>query len=235
MHEGHRKRMIEKAGADAAALADHELLEILLYHCIPRVNTNPVAHALIASFGSLRGVFSASYRQLLGVKGVGEATAGYLRCVAELLGRLDTGGETVVDIANLYEFRKLIETRLIEIKQEIVELYCLDVHGKVIYRKEFTSQSGDLAEVGMAELNRLLADHRPHGLIVAHNHPFGPAAPSHTDDAFTGKIQLLCSMNGVYLYDHVIVGKNGYYSYFEEGRMEEIRTEYRVENVIGRK
>lgn len=232
MHEGHRKRMIDKAGENAASLADHELLEIFLYHCIPRVNTNPVAHELIAAFGSLKGVFSASYRQLLSVRGVGEATAAYLRCAAELAGRIAEEGERV-DIGNLYEFRQVLQKRLAGVKHEIVELYCMDAHGRLLFRKEYTSERGDKVDVQASELNRVLADHRPRGVIVAHNHPFGPASPSEKDDKFTGQVQLLCSMNGAYFYDHVIVGKNGYYSYFEEGRMEEIRKTYRVDSVIG--
>ena len=71
MHEGHRKRMLSRAESDVAGMNDHELLEIVLFRTIPRQNTNPLAHELISAFGSLEGVFRASFEQLLAVKGVG--------------------------------------------------------------------------------------------------------------------------------------------------------------------
>ena len=70
MHEGHRKRMYEKL-KNGDGLYDHEILEILLFNAIPRKNTNPVAHELIKTFGSLSGVFAAEPERLMTVDGVG--------------------------------------------------------------------------------------------------------------------------------------------------------------------
>ena len=51
IHDGHRQRMYEKA--EKGVLAEHEWLEVLLFNAIPRRNTNDIAHALIAQFGSV--------------------------------------------------------------------------------------------------------------------------------------------------------------------------------------
>ena len=59
MHEGHRERMRDRLFTDPDQISDHELLEILLYYCIIRKNTNPVAHDLLDAFCDLQGVFSA--------------------------------------------------------------------------------------------------------------------------------------------------------------------------------
>lgn len=60
IHEGHRARMKKKLLENGErSLADHELLEVLLYYAIPRRDTNELAHRLLKQFGSLRGVLSA--------------------------------------------------------------------------------------------------------------------------------------------------------------------------------
>ena len=61
IHDGHRDRMRDKLIKNGEeVLHDHEILEMLLYHSVPRKDTNELAHRLIEHFGSLSGVFSAS-------------------------------------------------------------------------------------------------------------------------------------------------------------------------------
>lgn len=71
MHEGHRDRMRERillSGIES--LQPHEVLEYLLYHAIPRKDTNGIAHELISEFGSFNGVLNADYDALLDVNGM---------------------------------------------------------------------------------------------------------------------------------------------------------------------
>ena len=71
MHEGHRDRMRERillSGIES--LQPHEVLEYLLYHAIPRKDTNGIAHELISKFGSFNGVLNADYNALLDVNGM---------------------------------------------------------------------------------------------------------------------------------------------------------------------
>ncbi len=238
MHEGHRQRMLLRFREDPSALADHEILEILLYGCLPRVNTNPIAHELIASFGSLKGVFSATYEQLCAVKGVGEQTAAHLACLGTILSRMASPPQSrrePEDVGNLYEFRKLIEDRFANLRQEIIALYCLDAEGRILFKKEFLSHSSAKAELPVAEINGLLAERKPCGIVLAHNHPYGSCRPSGDDDRFTREVHLICSMNDVYFYDHVIFGTDGAFSYFADGDMEKMREECRIGNVLRRK
>ena len=80
VHDGHRarkKQQFLQHGLDA--FAPHEVLELLLFYAIPRVDTNPVAHRLIDRFGSLSGVFAASVEELRAIPGIGAARAELLR------------------------------------------------------------------------------------------------------------------------------------------------------------
>lgn len=85
LHGGHRERLRQRLmtyGADA--LCEHELLELLLFYAIPRINTNELAHALINEFGTLSSILAASVDELTRVKGVGSSTAEFIHLIAEL-------------------------------------------------------------------------------------------------------------------------------------------------------
>ncbi len=76
IHAGHRQRMRVRFMSDGFDnFYPHEVLELLLYEFIPRIDTNPVAHSLIERFGSVKAVLNAQYEDLIKVKKVGPRTA----------------------------------------------------------------------------------------------------------------------------------------------------------------
>ena len=86
MHDGHRQRLkerFEKEGLDN--FEQVQVLELLLFYCIPKQDTNPIAHALLDAFGSVPKVLQAPTRELMQVKGIGESTARYLHMIMELI------------------------------------------------------------------------------------------------------------------------------------------------------
>ena len=76
MHEGHRRRLLQKL-KNGDNLFEHELLEILLFNAYPRKNVNPVAHALLSRFAGIGEILQASPDELTTVEGVGENVALY--------------------------------------------------------------------------------------------------------------------------------------------------------------
>ena len=70
-HAGHRERMrlrFQKSGLES--FQPHEILELLLFYALPRVDTNPIAHDLIAEFHSLSGVLDADIQDLKRINGI---------------------------------------------------------------------------------------------------------------------------------------------------------------------
>ena len=83
-HAGHRKRMFERAMREGFDyFEEHELLEILLYPCVARRNTNDLAHRLLTEFGSIPKLFSASFEQIQSVEGIGPSIAAYICCIGK--------------------------------------------------------------------------------------------------------------------------------------------------------
>ena len=79
IHKGHRARMRAKLDSYGMRIFDtYELLEMLLYYAIPYRDTNPIAKRLLAAFGSLDGVLSASVEELAEVDGIGESCARFI-------------------------------------------------------------------------------------------------------------------------------------------------------------
>ena len=235
MHEGHRQRMYEKLkkGED---LYDHELLEIFLFNAFPRKNTNPIAHALIDSFGSLSGVLNADIEKLMTVKGVGESVALYIKCNAEILRRINTANTSIAVLKTYDEFKTFATVRMRGRNEEVLELYFLEKSGKVKRIISFTNDDINKVEISTRDLSASIAAEKPYGILAAHNHLSGSSSPSDNDDRFTKELQLVCSVHDVILYDHCIYASDtNIYSYFSSGRIDEIRREFSFKELVDEK
>lgn len=86
LHAGHRERLRSRFLANGlAGFNEHELLELLLFTPLPRVNTNPIAHTLINKYGSIYAVLKAPPEELKLVKGIGDSSATFLNIVGSLV------------------------------------------------------------------------------------------------------------------------------------------------------
>ncbi len=222
MHEGHRQRMYGKLKS-GDTLYDHEVLEMLLFNAYPRTNTNPIAHALIKSFGSLQGVFDADVDKLVTVAGVGENVALYIKCVGECYSRIRGSGGSVV-VKNYNDFSDLAVKRMRGHTEEILELYFLDRNGRVIYISTHSTGNLHKVDVNPENITGMISVLKPYGIFIAHNHLGNVSEPSLNDDEFTANILLLCKLNNVKLFDHVIYASDSnMYSYYSSGKLDALR------------
>lgn len=221
LHQGHRERMFKKVLSSADALADHELLEILLFGMIPRVDTNPIAHRLLNTFGKLEKVFSASVKELTSVNGVGEKVATQIFVMGKVFSRIkekQANKETKPDLS-FHDVRKRVLEDFSNGYTERFKIYLLDEKFVQITAIEFDDNESFEVSVDVSQLAKILALHKPTFVIIAHNHLSGSCEPSTADDLTTRKIHLLCSIHGATLADHVIVSGNDVYSYKHEERL----------------
>lgn len=231
MHEGHRKRLLEKL-KDGNNLYEHELLEILLFNAYPRKNVNPVAHKLLSHFASVKAVLSADFHELCSVEGVGENVALYLMCIGKCI-ELGNNCDSFAVIRNTAEFKKFISSRFRGKGSEILEFYLMDKNGRIKRISTFTNDDANRVDVRPEEILKLISVHKPYGLYVAHNHVGCSAQPSAPDDKFTKHVQLVCSINNTKFYDHCIyVSDDDIYSYFMTNRIDEIKDSYSIDKIL---
>ena len=233
VHLGHRVRMIKKILNAPDGLLEHELLEVLLYSFLPRVDTNQIAHKLIQMFGSIEGVFSASVNQLRSVKGVGEKTAANIYLIGVIARK--------INFNNVKKAKNSLEAN----KKDLIEYFKNEPYEKsiiILFNDKFVNlttlvyQDGNksTASCDVSEVVNAFALHKPKYAMLAHNHISGVLEPSEQDDFTTKKISLVCELNGVDFIDHVIVVKDKVYSYRSEGRLDYIKESANLKNVINK-
>lgn len=231
MHEGHRKRMYAKLES-GENLYDHEILEILLYNAFPRVNTNPIAHALLERFTSLAEIFKADVEELKSVDGVGEQAAYYLRCVglcAERAGRI----EGVAKLKNFGECKQFVKLRMHGREEEFLEMYYMEANGRIKRIFTYTDSDPNRVSASFDGIVRNIALVKPKGMLIAHNHLTGGSRPSGNDETFTREMAMICAMNNVRLWDHIIYASDDdIFSYNDSGLLDGIRGKCSLDSVV---
>ena len=200
------------------ALADYELLEILLFHAIPRHDTKPIAKALLKRFGSYAGVLHADPAELEAVKGVGQSAVVALKAVAEAAVRL--GREEVMDRSVLSSWTKLIQYLrggMAHDRTEAFRILFLDTKNKLI--ADELQQTGTVNHTPMypREVMKRALELGATAVIMVHNHPSGDPTPSKADIQMTHELRDIGEGLGIRLHDHVIVAKAGHTSFKEMG------------------
>lgn len=234
IHAGHRQRMLKKLSKNADLLAEHELLEIILYRYIPRKDTNKIAHKLLASFGSIADVFNAEPKQLTLVDGIGFTTAVELSALGKIFNNIKQKDKQYKNWYSFESRKNEVIKYFQEIKEEKILFIFLNGKNNEISRLEFESNFSSMVETDVSSLANALAFHKPKTIIAIHNHPSGNVEPSEQDDETTQKINLLCEIHGVVFKDHIIVANDKTFSYYLDGRMHYIRETTKFKNIVNK-
>ena len=223
MHEGHRKRMIDKLLSDPNVLSDHELLEILLFYAIPRKNVNETAHNLLDALGNLQNVFSCDHESLADIDGIGDRSAALFVLINQINERIANSTKKQEPLINYEITRKYLIDSFRPLNEENFLALYLDKRRNVQFRRKFSSHSPHMVSIDLSELQKGLARQKPYSVIIAHNHLSGSPLPSVFDDETTEKLTAILRLNNVILDDHIIVAGNQTYSYRQAGKLEKYK------------
>ena len=233
VHAGHRERTIENFLKNTDGFSDHQILEILLFFVLPRVDTNPLSHRLLKYFGDLKGVFSATNEQLLMVDGVGNKTAAFILSIGKVLQRIE--GKKQKEL--LFSTPKATKDYFINLFDGAVSekfvLLLLDKKYKLLRKIEFADNDKNRVSAELPEVVSAINIYKPTYAIVAHNHLSGNCLPSKEDDFATKKLNLICDLHDINLLDHVIVSGKQCYSYKDNDLLEKIKKENSLVNFLG--
>ena len=219
IHDGHRQRLKElfrKEGLDN--FYDYQALELLLYYCIPRKDTNPIAHALLDRFGTLAQVLEAPVEELMAVEGVGENAATFLHLVTEI-GRyyLVNRAEQVKVLPTLEDCARYLIPRFYGRRNEMVYLLCLDAKCKVLCCKELGEGVVNSTHISVRKIMEMALAVNATTVVLAHNHPSGVAIPSADDIQTTRRVAAALSAVDIHLADHIVVAEDDYVSMVQSG------------------
>ena len=211
---GHRQRLRDrflKAGSEA--LADYELLELILFLAIPQRDVKPLAKTLLKEFGSVQGVLTADVSRLLAVKGVKENATMAFRVVeaaARWLAR-----EEVLQRNVLTSWDKLLDyCRTILARESTERFHLLFLDRKNVLIADERQQEGtvDHTPVYPREVVKRALELNASAIIMVHNHPSGDPTPSRADIDMTRQVREAARAVGIALHDHLIIGRTGHAS-----------------------
>ncbi len=219
LHDGHRARLKKRfLEYGAAGLDDHNLLELLLFFALPRVDTNRTAHELMNHFGSIDGVFDASADELRTTPGVGENAAVLLKLIPALAQRYLSSKNSVGSVlASTEDAGRFLLPRFIGERDETVLLVCMDTKMKAVSCRKIASGDVSTAHLSIRKVvEQALAQNAPY-VLLAHNHVSGLALPSAEDVATTQSLQDALLLVGITLVDHIVVAGDDFVSLRDNG------------------
>lgn len=211
---GHRERLRARfRDAGPEALADYELLEMILFRALPRRDVKPLAKDLMKRFGSFAEVVAAPPARLAEVAGLGDAAVTELKLVQAAASRLVRG--EVQRRTVLSSWGAVIDycraTQGFAEREEFRVLF-LDRRNQLIADERLHSGTVDHTPVYPREVLKRALELSATAIILVHNHPSGDPTPSRADIKMTQSIIEIARPLGISVHDHIIVGKEGHAS-----------------------
>jgi len=214
-HEGHRDRLrrrFSEQGSDA--LADYELLELLLFQAIPRRDTKPIAKELLQRFGSIAGVLAAPPARLKETAFVKDSAVMALKANQALVQRMLRHQASQEPV--LSSFDAVLDHLRAAMAHESTEQFrilFLDRKNRLVADEVQQRGTVDHAPVYPREVARRALEVNATAVILVHNHPSGDPTPSRADIAMTKEVAAATSAVGVIVHDHIVIARDGHASF----------------------
>jgi DNA repair protein RadC len=213
-YHGHRERLRERfRAAGSAALADYELLELVLFRALPRVDVKPLAKKLLDEFGSFAEVIAAPEARLEKL-GLGNASITELKVVlaaAQRLLRSQLKNRQVLSSwSSVLDYCRAAQGFA---EKEHFRILYLDRRNQLIADEVQQVGTVDHAPVYPREVVKRALELSSTAVILVHNHPSGDPTPSRADIQMTQAIVEVAKPLGIAVHDHIIVGKDGHASF----------------------
>ncbi|EFH10498.1 DNA repair protein RadC [Pseudoroseomonas cervicalis] len=214
-HRGRlRSRLLERG---PGALADYEVLEMLLFFAFKTGDTKPLAKALINRYGSFAAVLAAPQQELLETPGLGEHSVSALKLVQDAALRLARAEVAEHPVLNNWD--RLLDYLNAAVSREKIEQFrilFLDSKNRLIADEAQARGTVNHTPVYPREVLRRALELHATALILVHNHPSGDPTPSSADIEMTGEIRRAAQVFSVVLHDHLIIGNGRHFSFRRE-------------------
>lgn len=224
LHSGHRERLRKRFQQEGLeGFADHQVLELLLFHALPRRDTNPIAHLLLQRYGSLSGVFEADAADLALAPGVGAQAGLFLSLIPAVTRRymMDSLHRRKPALNRPEKSKQYVLPLMAGRTEEVFYVLCLDSRNRLIHPALVGEGTVRDVVVHPRQVVEAALRHRACSVILAHNHPSGNPRPSAADFQLTRElIQALESIQ-IRVLDHLISGGQEVVSMSEEGLLGE--------------
>jgi len=213
-----RERLIDYG---SSSLSNEELLAIILKQGTKNRSAKELGMDILNSVSNISDFENFTLEKLINIKGIGQAQALTLLACIELGKRIYTKKDydkryILSNSKDIYNYMKYL---LSNKKQEY--FYCLYVNTKkeLIERKLLFMGTLNHTTVHPREILKNAYLSSAAGIICVHNHPTGDITPSNEDIFLTDNLVKIGRINGIPVLDHIIVGNDTYYSFYDDGKI----------------
>ena len=228
--KGHRERVRKKFLENGFnGLEDYEVLELLLFYVIPRKDTKAIAKELIKKFKNLANVLKADTLELKTIDGLGDATITFLKMIGALPARIykdelknkklfkENNSENKYKITDKEFLLTFLRNKIGYKNVEKFYVIYLSSSNEVLAFEESSSGTLDRSSIYPREIYKRVIMENAKSIIIAHNHPSGNTCPSKCDIDITNEIAKGLKNFGALLLEHIIITRDSYFSFLEEG------------------
>ena len=200
-------------------LSDSELLAILIHNGSKEKTAVDLAKEILKlSKDNLAELGKLSVKDLMKIKGIGEAKAVTISAALELGRRRQASGPLQKIIVNgSQDMADYFMAKLKDYRHEVFAVMFLNRANKINHF-EIVSEGGITGTVADPRiiLKKALEEEAV-SIILCHNHPSGSLKPSRADEELTYKIKEAAKYFDIRVIDHMIVSDAGYFSFADEG------------------
>ena len=216
---GHRVRVKEKfLTSFVEELHDYELLEILLFAANPRQDTKSLAKKLITKFGDISSIISADIELLKSVEGIGEAAITQIKIISQIIKRiLKNSAKEKPVLSNYQAVVEYASVLLKDLNYEVFRVLFLDKKQQLIEDELLGVGENDHVFVSAKTIAKKALLLNASSVILLHNHPSGELRASSSDVKTTNEISAAIKNLEIKILDHLIISKEGYFSFREQG------------------
>jgi len=234
--EGHRKRLREKfVRSGIAGFHDYEIVELLLTLGTPRRDCKQQAKAAIKKFKTLRGVLEAPIEELQEIKGIGPHNVFGIKLFQEISERYlkEKIIGKKIQLKSSKEVFDYLYQSMQKNRKEVFKVMFLDGKNKLIDSENLFEGSLTSSAVYPREIIKKAIKHDAVSLIFVHNHPSGDPEPSPSDKDITKDLVLAGNIMQIKVLDHIVIGDNRYFSFADEGMIEEYNLSFLSKKKMG--
>ena len=228
--KGHRQRLKTKflrGGIDS--FLDYEVIELLLTLGTPRRDCKNQAKEAIRKFKTLGSVLEADPSELQEIKGIGPNNVFGIKLVRDVSRRFLRSRMMNKPVCNSSkEVFDYLYLTLRECRREKFKVFFMNAKNQIIDEKTFSEGTVDSSAVYPREITLASLQYRASSMIFVHNHPSGDPSPSESDKEITKELVFTAQVMQIKVLDHIIIGNNCYFSFADEGLIEEYELLYQT-------
>lgn len=202
-------------------ISNNELIEIILKSGTKKYGIKDISHNILSSVNNISDLKNKSINTLSRIDGMSKIKAIELSAAIELGRRVyeDNKYDELVKLTNPNSIIQYFHSLFNGKKQEYFYVVYLDNQKNFIDKKLLFIGTVNYSLVHPREIFKMAYMLSASNIICIHNHPSGDATPSKEDINLTRRIKEISDIHGIGFMDHIIIGNNNYYSFYEDNNL----------------